>query len=199
MSDWDEYAGDWDADPGPRAYAAAAWDSLRAIAAGHRHQLGGAHVLDFGCGTGLLTEHLVAAGATIDALDTSTAMLAVVDRKIAERAWSGVRTLGELDAAAGPYDLVVASSVLAFVDDHPDTVRRLAQLLRDGGLLVHWDWERDVNDAADGVGFTSTEIGQALEAAGLVEIEVATAFELVVDDDVMRPLVGHGIRTRRPR
>jgi len=41
-----------------------------------------AEVTDFGCGTGLLTERLVSAGAAVHAADTSQAMLDVLDRKV---------------------------------------------------------------------------------------------------------------------
>ena len=194
MSDWDEHAADWDADPGPRAYASAAFESLLPVLERHAVALGGAHVCDFGCGTGLLTEHLVGSGATVDAVDTSTAMLDALRTKIERHGWTGVRTYDDLAEAVGPYDLVVCSSVLSFVDDHRGTVDRLVASMRPGGVLVQWDWERDVDDPDDH-GFTVGEIRTALTGSGLVDVEVEAAFEIEVDDMVMRPLIGHG---RRP-
>ncbi|MEO1060950.1 MAG: methyltransferase [Actinomycetota bacterium] len=191
MSDWDDHAADWDADPGPRAYAAAAFDSLLDVLAGHGLDLGGARVCDFGCGTGLLTELLVERGAVVDAVDTSPAMLDVVRSKVAQRNWSEVRIFAGLGEAVGPYDLIVCSSVLSFVDDHPATVERLASTLRPGGVFAQWDWERDESDGDDH-GLTASEIESALHGAGLVDVVVGQAFVVEVDDMQMAPLLGRG-------
>ncbi|MEM9033372.1 MAG: methyltransferase domain-containing protein [Actinomycetota bacterium] len=194
MSDeWDDVAPAWDTDPGPREYAEAAFASLQRVLTGHL-DLAGARVLDFGCGTGLLTAHLVRVGAAVDAVDTSPTMLQILATKIAEAGWDSVQVSGDLADATGPYDLVVASSVLSFVDDHPATVAALAERLRPGGLLVHWDWERDGDDP-DGHGLGRDQIAAALTAAGLVEPTVATAFTIEVEDMTMSPLIGHA---RRP-
>lgn len=195
MSEWDEHAADWDADAGPRVYAEAAFGSLLTVLEHHGVDLERASVCDFGCGTGLLIERMVERTATVDAVDSSPAMLDVLRAKVDRNGWTGVRTFVDLDEASGPYDVVVCSSVLSFVDDHPGTVGRLVSMLRPGGALVQWDWERAI-DAEDDHGLTPGEIGSALESAGLVDVEVRPAFEVEVDDLVMRPLLGHG---RRPQ
>ncbi|MEM8904560.1 MAG: class I SAM-dependent methyltransferase [Actinomycetota bacterium] len=194
MSEWDEHAADWERDAGPRAYAEAAFGSLLDVLDGHGIEPAGARVCDFGCGTGLLVERLVTAGASVDGVDTSTAMLDLLREKIERHGWSTVRALEHLASAVGPYDVVVCSSVLSFVDDHPGTVQRLATLLRPGGTFVQWDWERAV-DADDDHGLTAEEISTALVAAGLVDVEVGTGFEVAIEDQVMRPLRGTGRRS----
>ncbi len=195
MSEWDEHAADWDTDPGPRTYAAAAFESLLPVLQRNALSLDCARVCDFGCGTGLLTEHLVARGAIVDAVDSSPAMLDALRSKVERRGWTIVRLLTELPDDAGPYDLIVCSSVLSFVDDHPATVSRLATTLRPGGLLVQWDWERDVDDPDDH-GLTADEIRSALDDAGLVDVAVGPAFEIEVDGTTMRPLMGQGTAPR---
>lgn len=188
--EWAEHAGGWDDDPAARAYAAAAHRSLLEVVADHGLGLAGTHVLDFGCGTGLLTELLVDTVGPIDAVDTSPTMLAVLDRKVADRAWTTV-TLGSV-VPDSTFDLIVCSSVCSFLDDYPATVADLVGRLRPGGVFVQWDWER-VGDDPHGLG--RDEIRSALTLAGLEQIDVRTAFSVDVGEQTMDPLIGHG---RRP-
>lgn len=189
---WDEYAENWDTDDATRAYAAAAFASLQGIVSSARLSLDGARVIDFGCGTGLLTEHLVAAGSTVLAVDSSPAMLDVLASKIIRREWSSVRTSASLPAERATFDLVVCSSVCAFLDDYPAAVTSLVTRLRDGGLFVQWDWERQGEDPH---GLSRGEIREALSAAGLVDIIVDDAFSITMGDQSMSPIVGHGRRS----
>lgn len=192
MSDsWDDAAATWDDDPAARAYAIAAMDSLRAALDELGLGLDGARVCDFGCGTGLLSEQLVGLAESIDAVDTSPAMLDVLDAKIAAHEWSNVRTHTEIPASAGGFDLVVCSSVCSFLDDYPGTARRLAGLLRPGGVFVQWDWERAPGDEH---GLTRPEIEESLTAAGLRDLRVDTAFDVEFEGHAMRPLIGIGRR-----
>ena len=193
-SEWDSFAADWDTDAAARSYAAAAFGSLDLLLRGSGRSLDGANVIDFGAGTGLLTERLVDAGARVHAVDTSTAMLDVVRAKSDAHGWTDVHISTDLPSDesgtdATDFDLVVCSSVCSFLDDYPGTVARLCQLLRPGGRFVQWDWERT---AADEHGLSRTEIMSALESAGLSEVSVDVGFEVAVEDDVMRPLMGQG-------
>lgn len=192
---WDEFAAGWDDQPGVREYAQAALDSLVDVADASDVRIAGSRACDFGCGTGLLTEHLVGMCDHVDAVDSSPAMLDVVRAKIERNGWDNVDVLEELPASGGRYDLIVCSSVCAFVDDYPATARRLVSSMTPGGLLVQWDWELDPDDD-DPFGLTRVEIRSALDAAGLEAVRVDTAFEVLVDGDAMRPLMGSG---RRPR
>ena len=196
MSEWDEYAAGWDDDPAVRVYAAAAWESLTTMTDRLGVALAESSVCDFGCGTGLLTERLAPVCARVDAVDVSAAMRAVLAAKVATHSWGHVAVLDHVpdEPAGGGYDLIVASSVLAFVDDHPATVATLADRLSAGGVLVHWDWPADPADPAGG-GLTPDAARGALVAAGLADISVGTGFEAPFEGEVMRPLMGVG---RRP-
>ncbi len=189
---WDSYADGWDQDEGARAYAAAAFASLQAVLASASIELDGAEVVDFGCGTGLLTERLADLGAVVHAVDTSPAMLAVLDAKVARRGWSTVTT-GEEIPSGTTNDLIVCSSVCSFLEDYPGTAAELVGLLRVGGLFVQWDWERPEGEAG-GHGLTRAEIDGALRAAGLEDIVVDVGFEISMEGQMMRPLIGHGRR-----
>lgn len=198
MIDWDDYAANWDADEGARAYADAAVQSLERLLADCGQSLAGARVCDFGCGTGLLTERLAPRCASIDAVDSSDGMQRVLQAKVARLQLTHVRTLAEVSADGEPYDLVVCSSVCGFLPDYPATVVRLASRLRPGGMLVQWDWELDP-DEAEPSGLTRDGIRQALEGAGLDVVAVETAFTVTAGQVSMRPLVGVGMKRGAPR
>jgi len=191
--EWDEHASTWDEDPAARAYSRAAFDSLRVEAARRDVTISGARVCDFGCGTGLLTEQLAADATHIDAVDASPAMLDALREKVARNGWTHVDTLGGPRGAGGHYDLIVCSSVCAFLDDYPGTVRHLASLLRPDGLFVQWDWELGPEDAEE-YGLSRDEIRDALAGAGLRSVRVETAFRIPMGDVTMAPLMGSGRR-----
>ncbi len=188
-NEWDSYAAGWDDDEAARAYAGAAYGSLSEVAENAGILLRGARVIDFGCGTGLLTEHLVDAHISVVAVDTSPAMLGVLLAKIEERGWAEVDARTELPPQTRSYDVIVCSSVCGFLDDYPATVRDLVERLKPGGLFVQWDWERTEEDPH---GLSRDEILETLASAELEEITVDTAFEIPIDGYTMSPLIGHG-------
>ena len=193
-SEWDEYAATWDDDATVQAYADGVVASLVSLGEAVGLDLDGARLCDFGCGTGLLTERLAGRCAQIDAIDTSPAMLDALGTKIDRNEWRHVRPLDQLPSTPQGYDVIVCSSVLAFVDDYAGQVTTLARHLAAGGVFVQWDWELDP-DADDPYGLAPAEIRQTLEDAGLVEVAVGVGFEVTVDGEMMRPLMGSG---RRP-
>lgn len=195
MNGWDDYAQEWDTDPATRRYAELAFASLTPVLEHHGVTLASARVLDFGCGTGLLTEHLLDAGATVDVFDTSAGMLRVLAAKLGDRV--DVRILDEVPGHSGQYDLVVCSSVCAFLDDYPATAAALADGLHSGGLLVQWDWERHETDSGEH-GLTVGEVRRALTAAGLVDVLVEPSFRIDVAGQVARPLIGSGRKPASP-
>jgi 2-polyprenyl-3-methyl-5-hydroxy-6-metoxy-1,4-benzoquinol methylase len=194
MSEWDDAASGWDDSHAVRIYAAAAFDSLCDVMAAHGLTLDGLDVCDFGCGTGLLTQRLAPLSRSITAVDASPAMLDVLDRKITTNSWSHVATMRDLPTRGARFDLIVCSSVCAFVDDYPATVERLVGLLRPGGVVVQWDWEFDPDDD-EPFGLTRQQIRDALTGAGLGDVDVDVGFTADVDGETMRPVRGSG---RRP-
>lgn len=193
MSEWDAYAGEWDDDPAAQAYAVAAFGSLQKTLNSHGLDLTKVRALDFGCGTGLLSEKLVAEGASVLGVDTSTAMLDVLSAKVAARDYVNVTVALELPVASDSFELIVCSSVCGFLDDYSGMVARLVRLLKPGGMFVQWDWERDDSDE-DAHGLSRSEISDALRAAGLDQISVEIGFEAAFEDQIMRPLMGVGIQ-----
>jgi len=179
---WGELASTWDHRDDVIAFADRAYASLLERT-GSLLRTPGLRALDFGAGSGLLTERLAPLCAAIVAVDTSPRMLEVLDRK----GLVGVQSLC-VDLSAGaasteaalrqPFDLVVASSVLAFVDDYPATLRTLGALLVPGGRLVQWDWELGEEASPADMGLRPSALREAYSAAGLVVEFVGRAFEM---------------------
>lgn len=193
-NEWDEYAAGWDQDEAAQAYAQAAFDSLETVLADQDGSLVRARVCDFGCGTGLLTERFAAVVERVDAVDTSVAMLDVLRSKAQRHGWTNVQPVTSVNSLGVDLDLVVCSSVCAFLEDYPATVERLISHLRPGGLFVQWDWERDENDP-DPPGLSRDTVREVLTSAGLTSVTVASGFDISVGEDNMSPLMGIG---RRP-
>jgi len=194
---WDEEAATWDDHPAVRAYAAAAMDSLTEVLARRGASLAGARVLDFGCGTGLLTAAMASEARQVVGIDISAPMLAVLDAKglpnVACRHGQLTDLLADPALPAGSFEVVTCSSVCAFLDDYPAVVRQLVTRLVPGGLFVQWDWERD-DEAEEPMGLRPDEIEAALRGAGLVEVSVDHGFDVPFEQMRMRPLRGVGQR-----
>jgi 2-polyprenyl-3-methyl-5-hydroxy-6-metoxy-1,4-benzoquinol methylase len=196
---WDEMASTWNDDPMVQAYSRAAFGSLERALAERGRSLHGARVLDFGCGTGLLTEHIAAHADHVVGLDISGPMVQVLDAKripnVRAVAADLLHALGTDPLQRDSFQLITCSSVLAFVPDHPATVAALATLLAPGGLLIHWDWTLNPTDE-EPYGLTTDAALQALTDAGLEHATVDVGFELPVEGGVMAPLRGIGQRAR---
>ena len=155
---------------------------------------------DFGCGTGLLTEKLAPVCAVVVAVDTSEQMIDRLRRKIDRLGLTNIHTTTEAVEHAvrdntqlfgHPFDVVVCSSVCAFLDDYAGTTGTLVRLLRPGGLFVQWDWELDPH-AHEPFGLTRKQVRATLSGSGLEAIQVTGAFEVPMGDKTVRPLVGVG-------
>lgn len=199
-NEWDKEAAGWDENPAVAEYCNNAHGQLAGLARDAGISLDGVRAVDFGCGSGQLTEKLVAGGAAhVAAVDISAPMLDVLRAKASRGGWADrvdVR-LGNLPSSDEKFDLVVCSSVLAFVDDYPGKVQELVALLRPGGMLVQWDWEAaEEQGESQSNGLSRDAIRAALTAAGLEAVAVGTAFRIKVEFDgaahVMEPLFGHG-------
>ncbi|MDF5307172.1 methyltransferase domain-containing protein, partial [Vibrio parahaemolyticus] len=93
-------------------------------------------------------------------------------------------------AFRGQFDLVVASSVLAFVDDVESSLDIAHSLLNEGGYFVHFDWVAE----SEQDGFTLSRSENALSNAGFVDVEARKVFDITSDGQIMSVLMGVGRR-----
>jgi trans-aconitate 2-methyltransferase len=95
-----------------------------------------ATVLDVGCGTGLVTEALLALvpQGRVLAIDASADMVALARRRLGDRAKVWCQDVLDIEVDA-PVDAIVSTAVLHWVTDHDRLWTRLAQALRPGGVL----------------------------------------------------------------
>ncbi len=135
--------------------AAATWDDnptrvelARAVAGGILAEvplMADMVVMDFGCGTGLITRVLAPEVASVTAADTSSQMLAVLDAKAKAAGLNNVQPLpleaGYPSPVESPFDAIVSSMVFHHIEDIPALLAKFAQWLRPGGWVAIADLE----------------------------------------------------------
>ncbi len=142
------------------------------------------NVLDFGCGTGLVTLALATQVGSITVADTSTGMLDTLAEKA--KALGIPVHLRHLDAdlrvdLGGPYDLIVSSMTLHHIADVSALFRQFAHVLTPGGQVALADLDEEdgsFHEDMTGVhhnGFPRKQIQAWFEEAGFQEIRLETA------------------------
>ena len=104
----------------------------------------GKRVLEAGSGAGRFTEILLAEGAVLDSFDISTAVEANA-RNNGDRRFTLVQAdIREIPFEREAYDFVVCLGVIQHTPDSEQSIGKLWQMVRPGGLLVidHYDWNR---------------------------------------------------------
>ena len=192
MSDsWDEYAVDWDDDKDAITYSEKAYQSLVNVI-----QPKGLNILDFGCGTGLLTERLSPHANHITALDSSTKMISVLNDKKLPNVTTIAKPLSgnvitENEPLQVKFDLITASSVCGFLPEYEATLSLLKTLLVPGGNFVQWDWLSPENDSD--FGLSIERVDAALKNAGFSNVSITQPFSLAGSGGSMPVLMGIGI------
>ncbi|MBF0380463.1 MAG: class I SAM-dependent methyltransferase [Magnetococcales bacterium] len=176
MSDsWDDHADGWDGDERVVFYSEMAYKSLLQVIKPE-----GLKVLDFGCGTGLLSQKIANHAKEVVALDSSPKMVQVLKKKNLANVATVVGELSqELIDGNGlfhdKFDLIVASSVCGFLDDYGATAKLLKQLLVSGGMFVQWDW---LSGEDDDSGLNQKRVQATLTKAGFNSISFSQPFSI---------------------
>jgi ubiquinone/menaquinone biosynthesis C-methylase UbiE len=155
-------------------------------------------VLDYGCGTGLLAIQLQPHVHSVCGADSSPAMVAVLQDKIATLKPSNVSTqLVDFERgahASGSYDLIVSSMVTHHVPDTAALFREWFRLLNPGGKIAFADLDTEDgafhgdNTGVFHLGFDRIELRKLLLAAGFAEVRDSTA------TSVHKEIEGQGAR-----
>ena len=165
---------------------------------------GDATILDVGCGTGRVTELLVALvpDGRVLAVDASEGMVALARERLGDRAQVWCQDVLDLELDE-PVDVVVSTATLHWVTDHDRLWARLAEALRSGGVLEvqcgghgNIDRVRQVIDAVAGdlapelagwspwVFATPQETERRLQSAGFTTISCWLAERPTYPEDV---------------
>jgi ubiquinone/menaquinone biosynthesis C-methylase UbiE len=179
--DFDAAAATWDENPGRVKLA---HDVAKAIV-GTIRPGPAMDVLDFGCGTGLLTLALQPHVRSITAVDSSQGMIDVLDAKIKAQDKKNVRTrridLEQGDVIPGSFDLAASSMTFHHIKDTGMLLDRIVGVLKPAGKIAIADLDSDegkFHDSNEGVfhfGFDRHMMRKAFEAAGFVSVRNRTA------------------------
>ena len=152
----------------------------------------GLAILDVGCGDGALALELASRGALVTGADASAEMIAAARA----RARRQERTVGfevakaeALPFAAGSFDLVLAVTVLCFVEDLRAALGEMLRVLRPGGRVVvgelgkwsAWAAKRRVQAWCGSTVWrrarfrTASQLRRLAREAGLVDVSVTGA------------------------
>jgi len=150
-------------------------------------------VIDFGCGTGLLTLNLQPFVKSITGLDSSQEMLGMLEKKVAAQGLSNVQTqfvdIENKRGIDGSYDLIVSNMTLHHVPDTAALFKEWFRILRPKGQLCFADL-----DAEDGsfhpdntgvfhFGFDREKLRQLLQDAGFSDVRDTTASTITKEND----------------
>ena len=125
-------------------YVAYEWDHLRPLLGAYGLDLAGARALELGCNVGGSTVTMAAMGARVTGVDVDADAVSVASANIALHGMAEQAVAlhcadsRALPFADGVFDLVLANSVLEYIDpaELPPILRDLARVLRPGGRLL---------------------------------------------------------------
>ncbi|MFK5633541.1 MULTISPECIES: class I SAM-dependent DNA methyltransferase [unclassified Ornithinimicrobium] len=176
---FDDKAATWDDDPDK---ARQAQDVARAVASAVPTD-GATRLLEYGAGTGLVTQALIGRVGPVTLADNSPGMREVLQVKVASGILPRDARVWDLDLETQPvpserFDLVVSSMVMHHVTQLDVVLAAFAELLEPGGHLCIADLDREdgsfhSHDFGGHHGFDRQELVTALGAAGLAEVTTA--------------------------
>lgn len=177
---FDEKAATWDDDGDKQRQSG---EIARRIT-GAASPVGGDRLLEYGAGTGLVTQALLeeTPGLLVTLADNSTGMREAIGRKMEDGALPPDTRVWDLDLEGEPvpgerFELIVTSMVMHHVKELETVLRGFATMLQPGGHLCIADLDHEDGSFHDGDfdghhGFDRSELEAALRAAGLADVHI---------------------------
>jgi 2-polyprenyl-3-methyl-5-hydroxy-6-metoxy-1,4-benzoquinol methylase len=132
---WDTRASEYDRDE--EKYEQAYQETIEST---RRHLSPGDVVLDYACGTGIITNQIAPSVKEVHAIDISSKMIDVAQREAHERGIDNVHyaqsTVFDDSHEKGSFDVILAFNVLHLLEDTRRVVQRISELLKPGGLFI---------------------------------------------------------------
>jgi ubiquinone/menaquinone biosynthesis C-methylase UbiE len=186
VNSFDERAATWDDDP-------AKLERARFVAGAICNAIaldGSQRLLEYGAGTGLVTQALRNVVGPVTLVDTSEGMRNVMLAKIAAGAITDAR-VWDLDLESAPvpderFDLVVTVLTLHHIHDVGAVLSKFAELLAGDGQLCVVDLDRE-DGSFHGLGFDvhhgfdRSELAAALTAAGFTDVDFRECHQIMRD------------------
>jgi ubiquinone/menaquinone biosynthesis C-methylase UbiE len=156
-------------------------------------------ILEFGCGTGLLTVLLSPHVRSVTGVDSSQRMIDVLRGKIEDKSLTNIRAryldIEKGDILEGTYNLVVCSMTLHHVKETAPLLELFYKVTLPLGYVCIADLDPDdgqfhgANDTVFHAGFDRAVLCQSLKKAGFEDIRVRTAATVV------KPIPDGGVRS----
>jgi 2-polyprenyl-3-methyl-5-hydroxy-6-metoxy-1,4-benzoquinol methylase len=194
QTDFNKMASQWDKNPVPVRIAQGVVEAI------FRENIltSDMDVLDYGCGTGLVTLRLQPVVRTITGVDSSEGMLGILRDKVRLAGVTNVRThlvnFGKGGRVQGTYHLLVSNMTLHHVKDPQALLRHWHELVVPGGQLCFADLDTEDgtfhtdNTGVFHFGFDRGTLKTLIASAGFQNIRDTTA------TSVEREIEGNGKR-----
>lgn len=181
MTNFDERAKDWDADPKKVERARQVAEQIRQMVSLSPEM----KALEYGCGTGLLSFALQEDLGQITLADTSQGMLDVLTDKIKAAGVTNMHPvrldLAEDTIPAARYHVTYSLMTLHHIENTQDILRKFHALLEPNGILLIADLDKeDGSFHTDGTtdvhkGFARADLQAQVEKAGFNGVQFTTA------------------------
>jgi 2-polyprenyl-3-methyl-5-hydroxy-6-metoxy-1,4-benzoquinol methylase len=184
---FDKMAADWEQNPTHRQIAVAVAAAISECAKLDKKTL----VMDYGCGTGLLSFLLSGEVGGVLAADISGGMLEQVRSKIASQGVKNVRAMRfditKGHKGVGQFDLITSAMTLHHIEDVRGALGGLADMLKPGGWLAAADLcSEDGSFHSDTVpahkGLDAEDLSSHLRSIGLEDVSWRVIYQVKKND-----------------